>query len=227
MASHLLTLARHETLEHWLDSLPNPDLAGGVRGLIEPEDSAGLASIAGGKTPASLTFARTARRSFEVAYWRTIATLAEGRFLNKNNADCVRDAVTQCMLPYHGRDLDPLAAYLLKYYAKCIAAAHLTNQALAGEQRFRWQTDFDYSWMGGWLMNLEKPAECNVIAVIPGRDRGRAVIMADHYDTGRQQCAIAMRRIMAAAAPVWRRAGRTTITRPPPPSCWPPPSSWT
>ena len=48
----------------------------------------------------------TARRAFEVAYWKTIATLAEGRFLNKNNADCVRDAVTQCMLPYHGRHLD-------------------------------------------------------------------------------------------------------------------------
>ncbi len=37
--------------------------------------------------------------------------------------------------------------------------------------------------MGGWLLNQDQPAECNVITVIPGRDRSQAVIMADHYDT--------------------------------------------
>jgi hypothetical protein len=181
MACHLLTLARNETLEHWLAEL-DADVATTVRGLIEPEP-ASLPRRKGAKTPDSLTFARTARRAFEVAYWKTIATLAEGRFLNKNNADCVRDAVTQCTLPYHGRHLDPLADYLLAYYGKQIAAAHLTGKAVAGTHRFRWQTDFDFSWMGGWLMNLERPAECNVIAVIPGREHSRAIIMADHYDT--------------------------------------------
>jgi hypothetical protein len=182
MACHLLTPARNESLDHCLDALANPELTSAVQGLIEPEETP-LPHRKGAKVPDSFTFARTARRAFEVAYWKTIATLAEGRFLNKNNADCVRDVVTQNMLPYHGRHLDPLAEYLLGYYRKLITGAHLSGKALAGEHRFRWRTDFDYSWMGGWLMNLERPAECNVIAVIPGRDRSQAVIMADHYDT--------------------------------------------
>ncbi len=182
LATQLLTLAHGETLDHWLSSLPAEDLTASVRGLIEPEETP-LPRRKGAKTPDSYTFARTARRSWEVSYWKTIATLAEGQFLNKNNADCVRDAVTQSMLPYHGRHLDPLAKYLLEYYAKQIGAAHLTGKAVAGEHRFQWQTDFDFSWMGGWLMNQDKSAECNVIAVIPGKDRSHAVIMADHYDT--------------------------------------------
>ena len=71
----------------------------------------------------------------------------------------------------------------MDYYRQRIAAAKMTDHALAGEHRFRWQTDFDYSWMGGWMLNQDKPFERNIVAVIPGRDRSRAVIMADHYDT--------------------------------------------
>src|SRR5262249_19135062 len=41
--------------------------------------------------PAALTFDQTAKRSFEVTYWKTIARLATGRYMNKDNADCVRD----------------------------------------------------------------------------------------------------------------------------------------
>jgi Zn-dependent M28 family amino/carboxypeptidase len=38
--------------------------------------------------------------------------------------------------------------------------------------------------MGGWLGNQEGALEeCNVVVVIPGRNRREAVIMADHYDT--------------------------------------------
>src|SRR5262249_34552098 len=106
-----------------------------------------------------------------------------GDFLNKNNADCVRDAVTQRLLPYHGRHLDALGDYLLEYYHKQIAAARMSARALAGELPFQWSTDFDFSWMGGWLMNKEGPAERNIMAMTPGADRSRAVIMADHYDT--------------------------------------------
>ena len=154
LASHLLSLPHNENLEQWLESLPGPDLAEGVRGLIEPAETP-LPRRKGSRTPDSLTFARTARRGFEVNYWRTIALLAEGRFLNKNNADCVRDAVTQRLLPYHGRHLDPLAAFLLAYYEQHIKAAGLTGKAMTGEHRFQWRTDFDYSWMGGWLLNQE------------------------------------------------------------------------
>src|SRR4029077_17473368 len=146
MANRLLALCHGETVEHWLSALPDADLAVAVGGLIEP-DEAPLPRRAGAKTPDSLTFSRTAPRTFAIYYWKTIANPAEGRFLNKNNADCVRDPVTQNMLPYHGRHLDPLASYLLAYYQKQFTQAHMVGKAVAGEHRFRWQTDLDFSWM--------------------------------------------------------------------------------
>jgi hypothetical protein len=153
-----------------------------VRALIEPEE-APLPRRRGAKVPNALTYRRTARRAFEVAYWKTIALLAEGQYLNKNNADCVRDPTTHALLPYHVRHLDALGDYLLAYYAKRIEAAGLAGKALTGTVPFQWRTDFDFSWMEGWLRNQDQPAERDVVAVIPGKDRGRAVIMADHYDT--------------------------------------------
>ncbi len=149
LACHLLTLARHETLEQWLDSLGDANLVTSLGELIEP-DSAPLPRRGASKTPASLTLARTARRTFEVDYWKTIALLAEGRFLNKNNADCVRDAVTQSQLPYHGRHLDPLAAYLLKYYGKRIAACGLAGQAVRGAPPLPLANGFRFL-LDGWL----------------------------------------------------------------------------
>jgi Peptidase family M28 len=179
-ARQLLTLAHGETLEHWLESLQTAGVHDSVMALIEPETAPRRQKAT---PPKSLTFSRTAKRSFEVTYWKTIATLAEGRFLNKNNADCVRDAVTESLLPYHGRQLDALGDYLLDFYRKCITAAKLYGTALAGELPFRWSTDFDFSWMGGWLKNKDHAAERDLLVMIPGQDRSRAVIMADHYDT--------------------------------------------
>jgi hypothetical protein len=88
---------------------------------------------------------------------------------------------------------------LLSYYRKKIASAKMSEKVLAGEMPFRWRTDLDYSWMGGWRKNQDgdsEPgsertsergsvhgAERNLIVVIPGRNRREAVIMADHYDT--------------------------------------------
>src|SRR5262249_9286791 len=165
--------------EHFLEIAHDPALAKAVAALVEPEPPAPKKV----RAPASLTFSATAKRTFEVNYWKTIATLAEGRFLNKNNADCVLDTVTQSQLPYHGRHLDELAEYLLDYHRKRIAAAKMQGQAVAGSLPFRWSTDLDYSWMGGWAMNREQAAERNLLTIIPGKDRRRAVIMADHYDT--------------------------------------------
>ena len=60
----------------------------------------------------------------------------------------------------------------------------MKGKALAGDLPFCWQTEFDYPWFGGWIKNQEGDAlERNLLVVIPGRDRRRAVIMADHYDT--------------------------------------------
>lgn len=150
--------------------------------MIEPEPTP-LPKAKGTRVPESLTFQRSAKRSFEVTYWKTIAELAEGTFLNKNNADCVLDEITQGVLPYHDRHLDQLGDHLLAYYVKRIAAAGMTGKALAGDMPFRWRTDLDYSWMGGWLKNQEAPTERNLLIMIPGRDRKRAIIVADHYDT--------------------------------------------
>ena len=191
LARRLLDVPRSQTLEEWLSSLPGRSndaercgqLVEELRHHIEAEPVV-LPRRRGARVPTSLTFSRTARRTFEVTYWKTIAALSESRYLNKNNADCVRDPVTQQYLTYHHRDLDALGDYLLAYYAGVIQSAGMKGKALAGDLPFRWRTDFDFSWMGGWLNNQQGQAEeRDLVVVIPGRDRKRAVIMADHYDT--------------------------------------------
>src|SRR5207245_11243337 len=103
--------------------------------------------------PTPLTFGRTARRSFEVAYWQTIATLAHGDFINKENADCVHDSVTQALGRCHHRQLEQLGDYLIDHYRRVIARQRMTGKALVGELPFQWQTDFEFPLYGGWLDN--------------------------------------------------------------------------
>jgi hypothetical protein len=180
-ARRIMGLDREGAGERWLAQLPEL-VADRIREIVEPEP----AETVGGKAhraPSSLTYAHSARRSFEVAYWKTIASLAEGTLLNKNNADCALDEASQRMLPYRERHLERLGDVLLAYYEKKIAAANLSGRALVGEMPFRWRTDLDYSWMGGWRKSQDAEAERNLLVVIPGRNRREAVIMADHYDT--------------------------------------------
>jgi hypothetical protein len=160
-----------------------PDqVADGIRGIVEiPPAEATVGKR--GQAPDSLTYSQTARRSFEIQYWKTIASLAETPFLNKNNADWVQDEATQRMLPYRERHLERLGDQLLAYYEKKIAAAKMTGKALAGDVPFRWRTDMDYPWMGGWQRNQDAEAERDLLIVIPGHNRREAVIMGDHYDT--------------------------------------------
>ncbi len=189
LARRIVKIPHEKTLEDWLDELPAhandlrrvKALAAAVGGLLAPPTSPPAGPP---KAPASLTYARTASRAFEVRYWKTIAFLAEGRFLNKNNADCVRDPATQKHLTHHHRDLDSLGDYLLDYYRKAIAKAGMQGKAVAGDVPFRWRTDFDFSLFGGWLANQQDElSERDLLICIPGRDRSRAVIMGDHYDT--------------------------------------------
>jgi hypothetical protein len=157
-------------------------VADGIRGIIDvPPADAAVGK--GGRAPDSLTYSYTARRSFEVQYWKTIASLAETPLLNKNNADWVLDEATRRMLPYRERHLEELGDRLLAYYEKKIAAAKMTGKALAGDLPFRWHTDMEYAWMGGWQKNQDTEAERDLLIVIPGQNRREAVIMADHYDT--------------------------------------------
>jgi len=189
-ARQLLALPKKETLDAWLDGLPAraADAEGGGRlalELLRSQIRRDEPSKASRKAlPGALTFGATARRSFELAYWKTIVNLAESRYLNKNNADCCRDPATQAALRHHHRDLEALGTYLVEYYTKAITAAGMTRKAAVGELPFFWRTDFDFPVYGGWLNNQERNThERDLIMIIPGRDRRRAVIMADHYDT--------------------------------------------
>jgi hypothetical protein len=204
-ARQVLTLEKNKTLDGWLRSLPqktrNPKrarwLVEQLQRCLEPADSSrGKSSKKG--LPAALTYHATARRSFEVAYWNHIASLSAGDYVNKNNADCVLDEPTQATLAYHERHLEPLGEHLLDYYEELLASEKMTGKVLLGELPFQWRTQYDFPWMGGWLNNQDrktfeqggktyvqqrKTHERDLIVVIPGRDRSRAVIMADHYDT--------------------------------------------
>lgn len=183
LARELLTTAKNRTFREWVDLLPThaPDNAQGRR-LVEAIQ--GCTRAEHDPLPEAITYEHTARRSFEVNYWKTIVSLAEGKYLTKNNADCVRDAVTQKHLSHLHRDLDAFGSYLLAYYQKLVAKKDKAGRVLVGELPFRWETEFNYEWMGGWQENQEgKVHERDLIVVIPGRDRRHAVIMADHYDT--------------------------------------------
>ncbi len=184
-ARRMLAVPKHETIEAWLDALPakssDPEQA---RALAEKLRGTLDASKAASKSVPSLTYKHTANRSFEAAYWETITHLAHGDYLTKNNADCVRDAATEKESPHHRRDLDALGDYLIAYYESQIAEQGMAGRALAGSLPFAWRTEFPFPWMGGWLKNQQGEAEeRDIVVVIPGRDRGRAVVMADHYDT--------------------------------------------
>jgi hypothetical protein len=174
------------TLAAWLQELeeggkPAGAATSGLAGELRARIAFAPAAAA---EPRALTFHHTARRRFEQQYWRRIEFLAAGRFLNKDNADVVRDPVTLAQLRHTWRDLDPLGDYLLSHYRRLIAARGMEGHAFVGDLPFRWQTDFDFSWSGGWLGNQQGHLEeRDLLVVIPGRDRGRAVIMADHYDT--------------------------------------------
>jgi len=190
-ARQILMLPENKTLDEWLESLPEfashkergQWLVGQLRDLIEVKERA-LPPSKGKRLPASLTFGRSARRSFEVRYWKDIAYLSAGKYMNKANADCILDPVTQRSLKHHHRDLEALGDYLLAYYRRIVAACGMRGKALVGDFPFRWKTDFDFDWWGGWVKNQDRlTEERNLMVVIPGRDRKRAVMMADHYDT--------------------------------------------
>ncbi|HLN32911.1 MAG TPA: M28 family peptidase [Gemmataceae bacterium] len=190
LARQLLTLPKKVSLDEWLDALPERASDPGrarrlVHELREGLESHPSAAKAGKEERTrALTFEDTARRSFEETYWKTIAYLAEGRYRNKNNADCARDPATQAALSHHHSDLEALGNHLASYYTETISKARMKGKAFVGDLPFAWKTDFDYPLYGGWIHNQEgKTLERDVIVVIPGRDRTRALIMADHYDT--------------------------------------------
>ncbi len=191
-ARQLLTVPKSLTLEGWLRKLPSlvkkhdrdraARLAKHLRTCLAPAPP--LPQGRGSSLASSLTFQHTANRAFEEAYWNTIAFLSAGKFVNKNNADCVTDHCTQPVLKHLSRDLESMGDHLLSYYRELVAERGMSDMVHLGELPFKWETQYPFTWMGGWRNNQEGRAyERNLLVVIPGRDRSRAVLMADHYDT--------------------------------------------
>ncbi len=126
----------------------------------------------------------TATRDYEEAYWNDLVTLSHGHFVNKVNADVVQDAPTMDRVAHPQRDLFALGEYLIGRYRDVIADAGMNGIAYVGELPFRWETDFEYRGFGGWVANQDgNEYERNILMVIPGKNRGEAVVMGDHYDT--------------------------------------------
>ena len=184
-ARQLLRVPKEESLDQWLNSLPeragNPEEGHRIQQELE-----GLLGPRGPDRalPQALTYPETATRAFEQAFWQEILTLSHGRYLNKDNADPVRDRATQAVLTHKRRDLEQLGNYLIHRHRRAITAAGMQHKALCGDLPFRWQTDFAFPLFGGWKMNQEGHGhERNILVVIPGQNRREAVVMADHYDT--------------------------------------------
>lgn len=181
-AYSLLNVSKHKNLEMWIDELSihasDPEKA-----RIMKEE---VNKILDGNTkePEPLTYASTANREFEEKWWNEIKFLAHGQFINKDNADDVKDAATLAVKKHEQRDLEKLGDYFINYHQKSIAASGMEGKAFVGELPFRWHTDFDFNIYGGWTGNQNGTHyERNILVVIPGKNRKEAVVMGDHYDT--------------------------------------------
>jgi peptidase M28-like protein len=176
-ARSLLRLPRAETLDDYLTTAPAE-----LRPCIGTPDDPGP----------PLVLDRLGTRAFEETIWRTIASLAEGAFRQKANSDGIAvnrgktggpAARAAHIHVAERRDLEALGDHLHAHYRARIAAHGMTGRAEVVDHVFRWETDFDLDWMDGWAKNQAAPHERNLVVMIPGKQRGEAVIMADHYDT--------------------------------------------
>lgn len=197
LARQVLRLPERQTLEEWLASLPGKannteegeKLREELERCLEPEQgykphtlSPEVPPPAG--LPQAMTYTYSASRAFEEAWWHDIRTLSQGEYVNKNNADCVQEQATLARLSHRHRDLERLGDYLLSRHRQSIVSAGMEGKAMCGELHFRWETDFDFSFYGGWKNNQEGHTyERDLLVMIPGKNRSEAVVMADHYDT--------------------------------------------
>jgi len=178
-ANELLAVPKSVDFIEWVERLPN------IQNVIW--NSIGSPVEVG----EPLTLHRSCTRAFETRYWKTIRSLAHGRFVNKSNADCYQDQESddgrRKRTPKKKRpkrDLESLGDELLRRHYRAILAAEMDHKAWAGEHPFFWRTDFDFPQWQGWAKNQDRSThERNLLIRIPGRDSSRAVILADHYDT--------------------------------------------
>ena len=183
LARQMLRMPKEERLREWLDIVlervtqpaAEQRLGNEIKRRVEETDR---------PLPEPITYHMTATRAFEEAYWNDIVTLAHGQFVNKVNADVVQDEPTMKRIKHPHRDLHALGEYLIKRHEEAITKAGMEGLAFVGELPFKWETDFDLPGFGGWLRNQEGTEyERNILVVIPGKNRGEALVMGDHYDT--------------------------------------------
>jgi len=176
-ARSLLRLAKAETLDDYL-----------ATALAELRSCIGVPEDPG----PPLVLERLGDRAFEEAIWRSISALADGEFRQKANSDGIAvnrgktggpAAAAAHLRVEERRDLEKLGDHLHDRYRALIAGHGMTGAAEVVDHVFRWDTDFALPWMEGWAKNRDAPGERNIVVMIPGRNRGEAVIMADHYDT--------------------------------------------
>jgi hypothetical protein len=188
-ARRLITVGRRRTFAEWLAeaaaSAADPARAGALGELLRER----LGPERRLRAEDALTFARTRERAFEQTYWNTIAALSDGRFTFTNNADVVApeaggpkpEAAAKTL---RRRQLEAVRDHVYEHYARLIARHGMEGRAVCADHVFRWETDFDFPWWGGWARSRAgEAAEFNVVVVIPGRERGEAVVMGDHFDT--------------------------------------------
>jgi hypothetical protein len=70
------------------------------------------------------------------------------------------------------RDLHRMGEYFLDKYDEMIRSANMENIAECGELSFRWETDFEYDSLDGWIANQNgTETERNLLMIIPGKNR--------------------------------------------------------
>ena len=189
-ARALVHCPKHASLEDWLNDLPGHATERGAGARLASTLRAQLGEDDPPLQPRVLGELGT--RAFEEQIWNSIASLAHGEFRQKNDADGIRTnrgkhggpAAKRAHVHWHERrDLEAHGDHLHARYRELIAQHGMTGRAEVVDHVFRWETDFAFTWMEGWQKNQQGPAERNVVCVIPGANRGEAVIMGDHYDT--------------------------------------------
>ncbi|HET9991276.1 MAG TPA: M28 family peptidase, partial [Kofleriaceae bacterium] len=190
-ARSLLHIPKTQTVDAWFDELAGhaSDRAAGdklvatLRKCVAKEDDPQLPPH---------VMAEMGTRAVEEQIWSTIAHLAHGEFIQKSNGDGITvnrgkhggKAAQAAHIHVHDRnDLVALGDHLHARYRDLIAAAGMNGKAEVVDHVFRWETDFAFPWMEGWAANADKPAERNIVMMIPGKRRDQAVVMGDHYDT--------------------------------------------
>lgn len=183
-AFRLLNISKHKNLDQWLDELAvhsssktsSAKMQDALIQIIEPAYTNIL--------PEPLTFSETSTRHFEENLWNDIRFLAQGEFINKDNADVAQDNSTLALIKKKHRDLEKLGDYLISRHVSAIKEAGMQGSALCGELPFKWQTDFEFPVYGGWIDNQKaKTYERNILVIIPGKNHKEAVVLGDHYDT--------------------------------------------